>query len=258
MLLPRLIPSLLLDDGLLVKTTQFSKPKYIGDPLNAIRIFNEKKCDELVLFDIHASSKKSPINFSLLERIARISNMPLCYGGGVKSLDDARRLINIGFEKISFSSAFFSNPALSFDIAQEFGSQSVVVTLDILKSRFFRSYKILTHNAKNSVDCSFDSALDLIKSAPVGELIINTIHCDGMYSGYDIDLIKLVKNKLSIPLVLLGGASSLEDVASLFSSVSSVAAAASSIFIYQGKYRSVLISYPPSEEKMLLYGDIQS
>lgn len=256
MLRPRLIPSLLVMSGALVKTTKFKSPKYVGDPLNAIRIFNELKCDELCLFDISATSGNNPIDFSLLERLARLSNMPLCYGGGVKCIGDARRIINLGIEKVSISSSFLTSPDLAHTLSSEFGSQSVVVTLDVMKNRFTNSYSVYTHNALRKSRYSLLSAVESINSSSVGEVIINAIHRDGTCSGYDIDLIASVRSNTSLPIVSLGGAANLDDPRQIYEMFPAVAAAAGSLFVFQGKYRSVLINYPTAAQKIAIYPEL--
>lgn len=243
MLRSRIIPSLLLHNGGLVKTRHFSEPKYVGDPLNAVKIFNEKEVDELAFFDIDASVKKRAPNLALLKHIAVESRMPMCYGGGVDSVEMASRIINIGFEKVSISSAALQRSQLIREMAQAIGSQSVVVTLDVKKNRLLPGYTIYTHNGKEKVKRDL---LDFCREAVelgAGEIVINSIDRDGEMKGYDLDLAKALRQQVSCPLTMLGGAGSVADMQALIDSVGVVGAAAGSLFVFKGPYRAVLINY---------------
>ena len=243
MLRSRIVPCLLLHKGGLVKTRKFAEPKYVGDPLNAVKIFNEKEVDELAFFDIDASVNMAPPNLNLLKNIANESRMPLCYGGGVNNADVASSIINIGFEKVSISSAALERPQLIREMAEAIGSQSVVVTLDVKKNRLFSGYSIHTHNGKKKVKAS---VLDFCQEAVdygAGEIIINCIDRDGEMNGYDLELAKSVRQRLSCPLSFLGGAGSVDDMQALIDEVGVVGAAAGSLFVFKGPYRAVLINY---------------
>ena len=211
MLRPRIIPSLLIQDNGLVKTVNFKNPKYVGDPINAVRIFNEKEVDELAIFDIDATAKGLEPNYSLIERIANQSRMPLCYGGGVKTLAQAQRIFGLGIEKIALSSAVLANPALITEIAERVGSQSVIVVLDV-KKKLFGGYEVFTHNGKKSTGINpFDFA-EKAQKLGAGEIVINSIDQDGVMKGFDMNLIEKIREKISLPLTVLGGAGSLEDI----------------------------------------------
>lgn len=243
MLRSRIIPCLLLHKGGLVKTRQFAEPKYVGDPLNAVKIFNEKEVDELTFFDIDASTVRQPPNLTLLKNIANESRMPLCYGGGVDNADLASRIINIGFEKVSISSAALSRPQLIREMAETIGSQSVVVTLDLKKNRLFSGYTIHTQNGKQKVKTD---VLDFCHQAVeygAGEIVINCIDRDGEMKGYDLELARSVRQRVSCPLTFLGGAGSADDMQNLIDTVGVVGAAAGSLFVFKGAYRAVLINY---------------
>lgn len=243
MLRSRIIPSLLLHKGGLVKTRGFAEPKYVGDPINAVKIFNEKEVDELAFFDIDASARTVPLNFDLLRSIAVESRMPMCYGGGVTSADVASRIINIGFEKVSISSAALRRPELIREIAEAIGSQSVVVTLDVKKNRLFSGYTMHVRNGREKVK---GDVLDFCRQAVAlgaGEIVINAIDRDGEMKGYDLELARAVREAVTCPLTFLGGAGSVADMQALIDAVGVVGAAAGSLFVFKGPYRAVLINY---------------
>ncbi|OLU33077.1 AglZ/HisF2 family acetamidino modification protein [Pseudomonas sp. PA27(2017)] len=243
MLRSRIIPCLLIQDGGLVKTRQFKDPKYVGDPLNAVKIFNEKEVDELVVLDIDAAAQRRAPNFALLKSLAVESRMPLCYGGGVTQAAEAARIIASGFEKVSLSAAALVRPELISEVAQAVGAQSVVVTLDVRKNKFFPGYTVYTRNGqdKQKVDL-----LDFCRKAVelgAGEIVINSIDRDGEMSGYDLALAKSVRSVVSSPLSFIGGAGSVDDMQALIDEVGIVGAAAGSMFVFKGPYRAVLINY---------------
>ena len=214
MLRPRIIVSLLIEGGRLVKTVQFRNPRYIGDPLNAVRIFNEKACDELAFFDIGVSKNKSDINFELLEKIASVSNMPLCYGGGISEANTAKEIVNTGFEKISLSSAFIDNPRLVTDIATQIGSQSVVITIDYKSNKNMFGTKYFATKASGQIELR-RSPIELAQLAcelGAGEIIFNSISKEGTQSGYDYEFAKSIKSSLSVPVTFLGGCKETEDI----------------------------------------------
>ncbi len=243
MLRSRIIPCLLMRDGGLVKTQQFAGGRYVGDPLNAVKIFNEKEVDELMLFDIGATTAGNRPDFQRLKGIAKESRMPLCYGGGVTTVEDAARVISVGFEKVSISAAALEVPNLIREIANAIGSQSVIVTLDVKKSRLLRGYAIYTHNGENRRKAGL---VDFCRNAAklgAGEIVINSIDRDGMMQGYDLELAKLVRSAVGCQLSFVGGAGSLDHMQSLVDSVGVVGAAAGSLFVFNGPYKAVLISY---------------
>ncbi len=252
MLRPRIIPSLLLQDNGLVKTVNFKNPKYVGDPINAVKIFNEKEVDELAIFDIDATAKELEPNYSLIERIANQSRMPLCYGGGVKTVEQAQRIFSLGIEKIALSSAVIQKPELITQIADRVGSQSVIVVLDV-KKKLFGGYEVYTHNGKKSTGINPFDFVARAQDLGAGEIIINSIDQDGVMKGYDHQLIDKVREKFSLPLTVLGGAGSLSDIEEVIKKHKIIGVAAGSLFVFKGVYKAVLINYPTKAEKEKLY-----
>jgi len=243
MLLPRLIPILLIRNKGLVKTTKFKDDKYVGDPLNAVRIFNEKCVDEIMILDIDATVKGLEPNFRMIENLASECRMPLCYGGGVKTADQALKILSLGVEKVSLSSATIQNPEIIKEIADKIGSQSVVVTLDVKRKRF-GGYDVMTHNGTvRTGRCPVELALEC-QQFGAGELLINSIDHDGLMTGYDLKLIASVKKNIEIPMTLAGGCGSIDDLIALHEQEGLIGAAAGSLFVFKGKYRAVLITYP--------------
>lgn len=253
MLKPRIIPTLLLQDGGLVKTTKFESPRYIGDPINAVKIFNEKEADELVLIDIDASRLGKEPDYRLIERIANECRMPLSVGGGIKNLSQANKILGFGVEKIIVSSILVENPEIISDMVNYLGSQSVVVCLDLNKTAFSKKYEFCIHNGKKKTGKYLDEVLNLAITLGAGEILINSIDLDGTMLGYDIELLHHIKNRISVPLTVLGGAGSLNDVKNVISQLGVVGVAAGSLFVYKGKHRAVLINYPNREMKTSLY-----
>lgn len=248
MLRPRIIPSLLIQDNGLVKTVNFKNPKYVGDPINAVKIFNEKEVDELAIFDIDATTKGLEPNYSLIERIANQSRMPLCYGGGVKTVEQAQKIFGLGIEKIALSSAVLETPGLITQIADRVGAQSVIVVLDI-KKKLFGGYEVYTHNAKKGTGINPFKFIEEAQRLGAGEIVINSIDQDGVMKGYDMALIDKAREKTSLPMTVLGGAGSLEDIKEVIDKHEIIGVAAGSLFVFKGKYKAVLINYPAKEEK---------
>ena len=249
MLRSRIIPCLLIHNSGLVKTINFKDHKYVGDPLNAVKIFNEKNADELVVLDIDASVSHREPNYELIKKLANECRMPLCYGGGVKSVDHFEKIIELGVEKIAISSSAIQNPALIKDASSIVGNQSVVVILDLKKRSFRDKYDVYIHNAKEKINKDALSLIKEFESLGAGEIVINSIDNDGKMQGYNIDLIKKIKNQIHTPLTVLGGAGSLEDFSDIIKSIGTIGCAAGSLFVFKGKYRAVLINYPSPEEK---------
>jgi cyclase len=253
MLRPRIIPCLLIHNGCLVKTVRFGAPKYIGDPLNAVRIFNEKEVDELMVVDIDASRHGGEPNYKLIANLALECRMPLSYGGGVKTVEQFDRVIGLGVEKVAVSSAAVDDPNLISRAAARVGSQSVVAVIDVKRSGLLREPEVVTLNAtKGSGLDPVDYAVKL-QELGAGEIVLNNVDRDGEMKGYDFDLIDSVRNAISTPLTVLGGAGSLDDIRSLVSRYGVIGAAAGSLFVFKGKYRAVLINYPSLEEKLCIY-----
>ena len=258
MLRSRIIPCLLISDGGLVKTVKFNNPKYVGDPINAVKIFNEKKADELIVLDIDATRKSLKPNFGLIKKLAAECRMPLCYGGGISTVDEAVMLVDIGVEKVAISSAAMDNPLLIKDLVLAVGSQSVVVVIDIFKQKNFlsKTYQVRTQNGMKIHKYELFSLIKKFQNLGVGEIILNSINRDGMMQGYDFELVNKIKSIINVPLTILGGASSLEDIKKLFDQFGIIGASAGSLFVFKGKYRAVLINYPSLENKMKLYFNI--
>lgn len=252
MLRPRIIPSLLIQDNGLVKTVNFKNPKYVGDPINAVKIFNEKAVDELAIFDIDATAKGLEPNYSLIERIANQSRMPLCYGGGVKTVEQAQRIFGLGIEKIALSSAVLQNPNLITQIADRVGAQSVIVVLDV-KKKLFGGYEVFTHNGKKGTGINPFDFVVKAQQLGAGEIVINSIDQDGVMKGYDLVLIDKVRERISLPLTVLGGAGSLNDIEKVIEKHKIIGVAAGSLFVFKGVYKAVLINYPTKTEKENIY-----
>lgn len=251
MLRPRIIPSLLLQDNGLVKTVNFKDPKYVGDPINAVRIFNEKEVDELVIFDIDATVLNNEPNYSLIERISNQSRMPLCYGGGIKTPEQAKRIFGLGVEKIAISSSIIDNPNLITEIGNQVGAQSVIVVLDV-KKKIFGGYDVYTHNGKKARGIDPFKFIKNAQKLGAGEIVINSIDKDGLMKGYDFDLIQKIREASSLPITVLGGAGTLDDMGKLINQYKVIGVAAGSLFVFKGKFRAVLINYPSRTEKELL------
>lgn len=254
MLRPRIIPCLLIHNKGLVKTTYFKNPKYVGDPINAVKIFNEKNADELMVLDIDASRNNLEPNYEMIKKLAAECQMPLCYGGGIKNRDQAMKIIDLGVEKISLSSILYKNLSLISEIASSIGSQSVVATIDLLRknSIFKTTYQCRTRNMLDLEDVDAFNFIKLCEDEGVGEIVINSIDRDGEMKGYDINLADKINNMINIPLTILGGAGSHEDMKELIAKCGIIGSAAGSLFVFKGKYRAVLINYPSNEKKQVI------
>lgn len=252
MLRPRITPCLLVRNGGLVKTIQFKDGKYVGDPVNAVRIFNEKESDELIVLDIDATSNGAEPNIKLIGQIAAECRMPLCYGGGIKTIDQAKRIIGLGVEKVALSSAAISQPHLVAAIGREIGNQSVAVVLDVRKSRRDSSYEVWTHNATRNTGRTLAELVAEAESYGAGEIIVNSIDNDGMMRGYDLALARMVRDATRLPITVLGGAGSLDHLGTLIRECGVVGAAAGSLFVFKGAYKAVLINYPTQAQREAL------
>ena len=253
MLRPRITPCLLVHEGGLVKTVQFKSPKYVGDPINAVRIFNEKEADELVVLDIDATARSAEPDFRMIAHLAAECRMPLCYGGGVKTAQQAKRIIGLGVEKVAVSSAAIERPALLGEIAQEIGSQSVVVVLDV-KKKLLGGYEIHTHNGRRGTGRDPVAVAAEAQSLGAGEIVVNSIDNDGMMKGYDLTLASKIRAATRLPMTVLGGAGSLADIGVLIEACGVIGAAAGSLFVFKGAYKAVLINYPGQTQKEALVG----
>lgn len=248
MLRPRITPCLLIRNGGLVKTVNFANPKYVGDPINAVRIFNEKEVDEIIVLDIDASVLNQEPDYALIRNLAAECRMPLCYGGGVKSVDQIEKIISLGVEKVAISSAAIANPDLIAKAAEVVGSQSISVVMDVKKGRF-GEYEIFTHNGTKAMGLNPSEFAKAAETRGAGELIVNAIHCDGVMKGYDLELARKVRESTSLPITVIGGAGSLQDISALIQALGTIGAAAGSLFVFKGNFRAVLINYPSRAEK---------
>ncbi len=249
MLRPRIIPCLLVKNGGLVKTVQFARPKYVGDPLNAVRIFNEKEVDEILVVDIDATVQNREPNYLLIRNLAAECRMPLCYGGGVRTAEQVQQIVSLGVEKVAISSAALDEPGLISRAAQKVGSQSVVIVMDVKKNPLTGKYEIWTHNGSKATGrCPLEFAREAERLG-AGEIVVNSVDQDGVMHGYDVQLARAVREAIRLPMTVLGGAGSLKDIGGLIRAFGIIGAAAGSLFVFKGVYRAVLISYPSRTEK---------
>jgi len=244
---PRVIPCLLLRNKGLVKSTKFKDHKYVGDPINAVRIFNAKEADELIFLDISATHEQRRPPLALIEKIGNEAYMPFTVGGGIRTIEDIRILLSLGAEKVAINTAAVENPAFIREAADVFGSSAIVVSLDV-KRKFFGKYGIYTYSGTRNTGLeAVNFATEMAKSG-AGEIMLNSIDHDGVMGGYDIDLIRQVANAVTIPVIACGGMGSLEDVAAVVNEGNASAAAAGSYFVYQGRRRAVLINFPTQKQ----------
>lgn len=253
MLKSRIIPCLLVHKKGLVKTLGFGAPKYVGDPINAVKIFNEKEVDELMVIDIDATVDNRSPDFEMIKNIAVECRMPFCYGGGVKTVEDAKKIISLGAEKIALSSSVIFNLDLINDIGAVIGAQSVVLVLDVKKRGFFGTYEIFTHNGKKATGLKLKDFLISLEDYQIGELVINSIEDDGKMKGFDFKLFDLARDLCDAPLTILGGAGHIDDIKQAIERYSIIGVSAGSLFVFKGKYKAVLINYPSLEERKNLY-----
>lgn len=248
MLRPRIIPCLLVHDKGLIKSVNFKNYKYVGDPINAVRIFNEKEVDELMVLDIDATAENREPDYKMIENLATECRMPLCYGGGVKTVEQAQRIFSLGVEKIAISSAIFEDLTLIQKMGEKVGTQSVVVVLDI-KKKVLGGYEVYTHNGKKKTGKNPIELAKELEKLGVGEIVVNSIDQDGVMKGYDLALIEKIREVISIPMTVLGGAGTLNDIGQLISKFGIIGASAGSLFVFKGIYKAVLINYPTRKEK---------
>lgn len=243
MLQKRIIPVLLLHDQVLYKTVQFKKPRYVGDPINTVRIFNEKEVDELVFIDIDASKNNGEPNYKIIESIASECFMPLCYGGGIKTVDHVRRIFSIGVEKIILNSILFEKPAIITHIAEIYGTQSIICSVDIKKS-LFSKYKVYNHITRKTMSLDPLQYAQTLEKLGAGEILINMVDDDGTRHGYNIDFLNKFSSNFTVPIIASGGADTIMDFEKIFAKTDISAAAAGSMFVFYGKHKAVLITYP--------------
>lgn len=251
MLRPRIIPCLLVQKAGLVKTQGFKNSKYVGDPINAVKIFNEKEADELIVLDIDATVDGRDPDFALIAKLAAECRMPLCYGGGVTTASQAVRIVEMGVEKVAVSAAAIANPALLTEMADAVGRQSVVAVLDVRKKSglFAKGYEVCTRNATMIHKLEPIALAQQLQDAGAGEIVVNSVDRDGFMQGYDLELASQFRQALQVPITFMGGAGSLDHVSALVAKLGVVGAAAGSLFVFKGKYRAVLINYPTPEQK---------
>lgn len=245
MLRPRVIPCLLLKDGGLVKTRSFAAPSYVGDPINAVRIFNEKEVDELILLDIQASRNGRMPDFALIREIVNEAFMPVGYGGGVTSAEQAVSLINLGVEKIVVNKAALGGTRLLSEMADRLGSQAVVAAVDV-KRDWLGRYRVYDATLGKSIDLDAVEHVTAAVKAGAGEIFINDVQRDGTGKGYDLELVRRVAREVGVPVIVCGGAGTVAHMREAIVAGAS-AVAAGSMFVYLGKHRAVMINYPASQ-----------
>jgi cyclase len=253
MLRSRIIPCLLVHNKGLVKTVKFKNSKYVGDPINAVKIFNEKEVDELIVLDIDATKENKGPNLKMIKNLADECRMPFCYGGGITTVEQAVKIISLGAEKIALSNSALTNINLCQEIGDIIGNQSVVVVLDVKKKKIFGGYDIYTHNGTKKSNWKLNDLISKLEEIGIGEIVINSIDNDGLMQGYDLPLIESIREKCSMPITVIGGAGSIQHIKDLISKFKIIGAAAGSLFVFKGKYKAVLISYPNREERKPIY-----
>jgi len=249
---PRIIPVLLLKGAGLVKTVKFSNPTYIGDPINAVRLFNDFGADELVFLDILASVQGKTISRDLVKKIGDEAYMPFSVGGGITSLDQIRELLALGAEKVVLNTAISGNIKLIDEASKTFGSQSIIASVDV-KKRLFGSYDVMVRSGKIKVNSLLIQYIKRLEEAGSGEILINSIDRDGTMTGYDLTLIKEVSAAVNIPVIACGGAGSMEDMRKAYIEGGASACAAGSLFVYHGARKGVLINYPEKNEILNMF-----
>jgi imidazole glycerol-phosphate synthase subunit HisF len=243
MLQTRVIPCLLLKEDGLVKTVKFKNPSYVGDPINTVRIFNEKEVDELIFLDIQASVNKTEPNFKLLAEIANECFMPLGYGGGLTQLDQVKRIFNIGLEKVAVNSHAHVNPNFITDIAKIFGNQAVIASIDV-KKNFFGKYEVVSKSASQKHKSTVLEWAKEMENRGAGEILLSSVDRDGTWSGFDLELIKSITSAVSVPVIANGGAGNISHIVDGKKIAHASALALGSMVVYQKQGMGVLINYP--------------
>ena len=247
MLQPRVIPCLLLRGAGLVKTTRFKDPKYVGDPINAIKIFNDKEVDELVLLDITATKEDRGPAFSVIEEVASECFMPLAYGGGIRTVEEARRIFKLGVEKVVLNTTAWREPAILRHASREFGAQAVVASIDV-RRRLFGRYEVFVEGGSRSTGIDPVEYAQRMEAAGAGEILLTSIDRDGTMKGYELELIAKVTGAVGIPVIASGGAGSVSDFGAAIREGGAAAVAAGAMFVFHGPHRAVLITYPSVSE----------
>ena len=235
-----------------MKTLEFSQPRYVGDPINAIKVFNEKRADEIMVIDIDATVNGLEPNYGLIEKFSAEARMPVCYAGGITSVEQIRKIIGLGVEKVGLSHAALANPGFVAEASAAVGSQSIAVVLDVRKLRS-NSWQVFTHNGKRSFEMPPVEIAKLLCDQGAGELVVYSIDRDGTGLGYDLDLIDLLRPAVNVPITVIGGAGGLKDISALISRFPIIGAGAGDMFVFKGKFKAVLITYPSKEEKVDCY-----
>jgi cyclase len=249
MLRSRIIPILLLSNNGLIKTINFKGEKYIGDPMNAVRIFNEKEADELIVADIRASISQQEPNYELIKNLARECRMPLCYAGGINNIEAVEKIISLGVEKVAIGSAAVENMSLIYEAKKRLGSQSVVMVLDIKKIGLGDNYSLFTKNGTHNTSLDPVLIAKEAEDAGAGEVFVNSIDNDGLMNGYNLEIIRKIRSVINIPMTVAGGAGNLLDIKNLIKLFGPIGASAGSLFVFKGKLKAVLINYPNKEIK---------
>ncbi len=249
---PRIIPVLLLQNLGLVKSVKFKNHRYIGDPINAVRIFNDKKADELVFLDINASKENRLISLDFVHKVGDEANMPFAVGGGIRTIKDIRSILELGAEKVVLNSSVFENPEFIKKAADAFGSSTIVVCLDV-KKNLFAKYQLVYQNANKKTKEDMVGFAQRMEEYGAGEIIVQSVDRDGTYLGYDIGIIKVVAESVSVPVVALGGARDYNDFGLAVKDGYASAVAAGSVFVYHGPRRAVLISFPNQSMKSEIF-----
>lgn len=247
MLYKRVIPCLLLRNEALVKTVKFKDAKYIGDPINTVRIFNEKEVDELIFLDIEATKTGKKPPFKLISKISRECFMPFAYGGGITCIEDADKLFELGVEKISLNTSVMNSPSMVSDIARKYGNQSIIVSIDVKKDNSGK-YVIFSHAFKKNTNIPVNIYIKNVENLGAGEILLTSVDNDGVMGGYDLKLVKEVVDTVSVPVIANGGAGSVKDIENVLRISNASAAALGSMIVYQGKNKAVLINFPGREE----------
>jgi cyclase len=247
MLLNRAIPCLLLDKDGLYKTVQFKKPIYVGDPINAVKIYNEKEVDELMILDITATKEKREPNYDLLKQLASECFMPLAYGGGINKYEQAAKLFELGIEKVALNNSAIENPSLITEISSVYGNQSVIVSIDI-KKNLWGKYGIYSHNGTKNTGLDLNNFVKKVESLGAGELLITSIEKEGTWNGFDIDILKSLTSLVKIPIIISGGCGNIQHIAEAVKIGKASAVAIGSMAVFQKKGMGVLISFPNTSE----------
>lgn len=252
MLTTRVIPCLLLQNAGLVKTVKFTDPTYIGDPINAVKIFNDKEVDELIFLDINATKDTRQPLLKVIEEIANECFMPFCYGGGVRDIETIKKLFRLGAEKVSINSYAIEHPDFIRKAADMFGSQSIVVSIDVRKM-FWGKHEVFTHSGTRKANLNPVAFAVNMENMGAGELLINSIDRDGTMQGYDLALLQRITEAVNIPVIACGGAGTLDHLAEAVNTGGASAVAAGSMFVYYGKHKAVLINYPERKKLEQLF-----